>query len=87
MILGLIFWAFVALAIWGWIDSESKMTDEDKAERRRQRREYAHQRQMAELQVEAQKKARSNAIKGQVVGTAAKIALGAMFGGRTHHRH
>lgn len=84
--LGLIFLAFVGLAGYGWWQQESNMTDEDRAERRRQRQEYRHRQRLIEMEAEAQKKARSGAIKGQLMGTAAKVAVSAFLGGRTHHR-
>lgn len=81
-----IFVCFVALIIWGAIEHESNMTDEEKADRRRQRNEYRHKQRLIEMELEAQKKARSGAIKGQVAGTVAKVALAAFLGGNTRHR-
>lgn len=76
----------VALIIGAFVANESNMTDEEKAERRRQRNEYRHQKQLIEMELEAQKKARSSAIKGQVAGTVAKVALAAFLGGGRHRR-
>lgn len=85
-VLALLFWGFVALAVYGWYQQEANMTDEEKAERRRQRREYRHRQRLAEMELEAQKKARSSAIKGQVAGTVAKVALTALLGGAARNR-
>lgn len=80
----------VFCAVASWLE-ESNLSDEEKAERRRQRQEERHARRMLEIQAEHEKKQRKSALWHGVGGTVAKAGVGLLVKGITgskhHHRH
>jgi len=81
---------FVGLLIFGavssWLEG-SDLTDEDKAEIRRQHIQERHAQRMLDIQAEHQKKQKKSALWHSVGGTAAKVGVGLLVKGLTGHKH
>ncbi|MEZ6098150.1 MAG: hypothetical protein R3E01_04190 [Pirellulaceae bacterium] len=91
MLLGLLIVGFIVGSVIASFFEDSGLSEEDKAERRRDMLKELHARRMLEIQAEHEKKQKSSDMWHTVGGTAAKIGVGLLIsgitGGKHRHRH